>query len=139
MRKSLAIRIKELTNYLDISVSALEAETGITNGTIGKALKRESKSLSEANNLKIKAKYSWISMQWLETGIGEMKQKEQKGSDNDKEKDNNDEEKGKLNSGIDQNIDNEIEEIEKELLEVLRENQKLRKEIEMLRRRINEQ
>lgn len=64
-------RVKELINYLDISISAFEKATGMSNNSIQTAIKRVSNLKDDTLN-SILNKYPEVSAEWLLTGKGSM-------------------------------------------------------------------
>ncbi len=64
-------RVKELIIYLDISISAFEKATGMSNNSIQTAIKRVSNLKDDTLNT-ILIKYPEVSAEWLLTGKGSM-------------------------------------------------------------------
>jgi phage repressor protein C with HTH and peptisase S24 domain len=63
--------LKELCKKLGLTISGLEREIGLSNGTISKSIDRDSE-ISATIIAKLSEKYQNISTEWLKTGQGEM-------------------------------------------------------------------
>lgn len=72
MKTDFRERMQKVLDYLGCSKRQFELQTGIGNGTVGKAMARNT-GFSEDNSSKIKKKYPWINLDWLQFGHGEMK------------------------------------------------------------------
>jgi len=68
---SIAYRIKEFADAKNLSIRAIEAAIGASNGTIGKALKRGT-DIQASWLEKIVAKYEDLNPAWLLTGKGSI-------------------------------------------------------------------
>lgn len=75
MKTNFSDRITKVLEYLNMSTSEFERETGLSNGMIGKAIKRNA-SLNTKSLEKIGKRFPRINVEWLATGQGDMLNKQ---------------------------------------------------------------